>query len=310
MTDAIFPEFAAALGERAEQLIADPAVRRRRRRGLRGPIMVLAATASLGGGAYAAHAVWSPQLGDERRGHATASASSVPDRQLQHLAVLRRAQTEADRGWASRYALKFQGHESRGVRTDAVRLLSRGSEGRSVVLIPIKEWGHPDGPIREALCLWIRDPVDGGGLTCGTTDDLLTRGLTLSMIPPPKMTADQRDAAAARMRRAISEARRAGRSYVTGPVDLGTPQRGQTVGLVPDGVAQVRFAAAGGQPAVTVPVRANVYVAHLFESQISAEQRWLDARGDPVRFPVLRSVPPQIPLPPWVFDLARDRGSR
>jgi hypothetical protein len=105
------------------------------------------------------------------------------------LSVLRRPQTEADRGAASQYALQFVDSPSiEGVRTDSIRLLAQSSQDRGIVLVPVTRYvprtpplpadTPPEvrrtierPPIENALCLYQLD-IDGGGVACRSTADV------------------------------------------------------------------------------------------------------------------------------------------
>lgn len=120
------------------------------------------------GSALAATGIWRRQVGDEHRGKPTISASSVPAAQAAHFGILRREPNAADHGEKVRYALRYlDGRSFRGVRTDAVRLLSAAGSG--YVLVPSTRAAGKD----DALCLFAIDPADGGGLSCWTTAEIL-----------------------------------------------------------------------------------------------------------------------------------------
>ncbi|MEH3053804.1 MAG: hypothetical protein PGN13_07300 [Patulibacter minatonensis] len=261
---AVLPELAEQLGARAEALAKPNTFWRRH---LRGVAVLLLALTGASGVAYASRGLWQPQLGDDHRGHATASASPVPDDQLEALGVLRRPQTATDRGWASRYALRFQDESAKGVRTGAVRLLSEGARGQSVVLIPMEghaTLGDPGSTgERDLLCLWVRGE-GGGGYSCATTSQLLKDGLTMSTMSPKAL--------------AVSEGRSESKTATA-----------YVVGLVPDGVVRVRFGSPGGD-SVEVPVHENAYVADIPAALERTDRAWLGKDGTEVRAPQLGTV--------------------
>jgi hypothetical protein len=250
----VFPEVEAGLYSAAERAAAGY----RRARRLRLLALVAVAVALLAGAALAASGVWSPQLGNPKYGRPTVGKSSPPADQLRALGVLRRPQQAADRGPPARYALRFLGPNSHGVRLAYVRLLARGPGGRGFVLVPIERYdpGPPPTPAfkrafapkSNALCVFAQ-ASDGGGKDCYSTADLL-----------------------------------AGRAS-TGSIGR------ETYGLVPDGVAAVRLEFVTGQT-LTVPVRGNFYVtdsprerrhaAHSPAAAVEAEI-WLDANGRPLK---------------------------
>ncbi len=206
--------------------------------------------------ALAATGVWRPELGDGRTPAPEIAEDAPPPDQLAALGVLRRPQNDADRGVASRYALKFVSSPAvQGVRTDSIRLLS--SADRGIVLVPVRRYKRQPPPIPadappevrklldpppidDALCIFQID-VDGAGTGCYSTADV-----------------------------------REGRVWMA----LGR----RALWLVPDGVASVRSEYEDGQ-SVDAPVRGNAAVfAVPGKQQIMAQRTtFLDAAGKPVR---------------------------
>jgi hypothetical protein len=227
----LLPELSDNLATGAERLAVSPAPARRARRTrlvALGTVAVLAAS----GVAAAATGVWSPQVGDGTD-PASLAVDAPPQAQLDALAVLRRAQTDADRGENSEYTLKFFG-SLRGVRLDYVRLLGTQAGGAGYVLVSAASEGT-DGVVaqmratkarqegrpapaatRNPLCLFARDPAgSGGGVSCFTLQQVLAG-------------------------RAVM-----GRSS-------GSRGPAAAFGLVPDGVAQVRAGDGPGAPVADV----------------------------------------------------------
>lgn len=276
--------------------------RRRRRwgrphgRGL--AVVVLVAGASVGGLAYAAATtLWQPQLGspDGPAGaeRPRATASSPSNEQLRSLGVLRRAQTDLDRNVGSRYALKMSAGTGERIRTNAVRRLGTGTGGGVIVLIPYERklamiWPTPgsgqeptDEFRRDYLCLNYVTPYDGAGVTCSTTNEMLSGRLALGLSNGVCHVEQQRKAWAKAQEREDRWARLEGRPAVRIPCDRG-PTAGRAdhwVGLVPDGVAYVQIGKRVG--ARRVPVRANLWQA---ESPVGnpRDHVWLDAAGQPI----------------------------
>jgi hypothetical protein len=250
-------------------------VRPPRRRRLRAGLLAFGAIA-VTATALAATGAWSPQVGDDRRGHPTISASSVPQDQLAHFGVLRRPATDADHGAQVRYALRYLDARSfAGVRTDAVRLVS--TEGNGYVLIPTEEatlGGHAaaaGAPPDNSLCLFAIDSTDGGGLSCWSTAQILAgRAVLFSMKMAPLSPAER-----AAVQKAAKEAH--GKAFSAPGVRPRTTGEVTLAGLVPDGVATVEAGAAG----VRVPVADNFFVAHVPEGGAPLV-RWLDADGKDV----------------------------
>lgn len=245
----VFPKIESRLAEAAEELAADefnatseqharasggaaaqPLPRRerwRRRPWLSGPLAVVALAAAAGGVAYATD-LWRPPLGEFGRGEVeqVAVGGGASGGFAEILAALRREQTDADRGPASAYALKFP-HKQRGVLTGGVRLLGETSAGSAIVLVPTTNAvgtttppgdsaaGVTDAPAtsprdEDEVCVWIRD-VEGesgggesGGRACADLDELRRGKLFLSIgDPQPEPTAAEQAA----MRRAMQRAR-------------------------------------------------------------------------------------------------------
>jgi hypothetical protein len=136
--------------------------RRRRLPWLTRPIAVALALAAAGGTAFAAVAIWTPLLGNQQYGYNPgASTSAPPQDELNALAVLRRPQTDADRGALTQAALTYINDYTTGVRTAYVRLLATVG-GVAYVLVPVEQRdssGASAGAVTtaavpNALCLY------------------------------------------------------------------------------------------------------------------------------------------------------------
>lgn len=220
----------AVAGER----LAQRAVVRRHRGKL--AVFLSGGVLALGGIAVATEGLWRPQLGDERRGRPTAiPAAPAPAGQRGFLGVLRREQTAADRGAAAEYAARLLGQGFGGVRTATFRVLAGDA-----VLFSARQ--TPAG--RNRLCLFLPDPVDGGGLGCWSKEEILAGNATIGLfMGPPGST------------------------------------EGTVLGLVPDGVAAVRVADSAG----TLPVHDNAYTGPVSETGAQRPITMLDEAGKPVR---------------------------
>lgn len=247
--------------------------RRSTRRSWRRSTVVLVAVSLLifAGVAAAATSLWQPQLGDSKGGgHPSASPAAPPTEQLDKLEVLRREQTDQDRGADSRYALRFFGARSlrnplpepdkaitevrrSGIRTNYVRLLKAGDSDPGTVLVPVVE----SNGIRDALCLFVRD-LDGGGQKCFSTADVLAGAAVLGIGKPAPGT------------KLIPDPDRPGIGHVSTPPDI------VLSGLVPDGVARVRSAE------VTANVHDNYFHLRRRAGTANARIQWLDKDGSPV----------------------------
>lgn len=228
----------------------------RRTAGLLGVGLVL-----VGGTAIAATAPWSPQLGDTRRGHPTVATTPAPADQTAALAVLRRAQTEADRGPRVTAALKMLTPEAAdGLRLDSVRLLAERPDGAMLLVPSERAFKGPrrgDPATRDQLCLLQstdfvrikgkRVPMHGMGMSCGSTRDI-------------------------KLGRMMNGALWAGRIGVSG--------------LVPDGVATVEVPLSGG-PTLRAKVANNAYYLDLAAPKGHYNRnniRWLDSTGKAVEW--------------------------
>lgn len=170
------------------------AARRRARSPRRRWLTVPAAVAGLAvtGAATAALAAtgWNPVVGSDEHGHPSVAASPVPAAQSAVLGVLRRPQTDADRGPEAQAMLRLLSpDETDGVRLDDIRLVYRGASG-SAVLLPVKRLGdpaHPESVTRDALCLHeTRTGADGAGGHCGTEAEVPYGGfrtVTSGLVP-------------------------------------------------------------------------------------------------------------------------------
>jgi hypothetical protein len=149
---------------------------RRRARLFRTGLMTSAAVVSIGGAAAAGTALWGPVLGHEDGNRPTASATPVPTPQAALLGALRRGQTTADRGAASREALATVAKRYVGVRLDGVRLLHADGSGTALVLIPVARLGsraaQPPGTTKDALCVSAQLPREESALSCFSTAEV------------------------------------------------------------------------------------------------------------------------------------------
>ncbi|MGX6446886.1 hypothetical protein ACVU7I_02280, partial [Patulibacter sp. S7RM1-6] len=232
-----------------------------RRRGWRGGLLAVGAIA-VGGTALAATAPWTPQVGDREHDAPGITREPIPADQRRLLGVLRRPQTDADRGPRVRAILRMlAGEATTGLRVDGVRLLRTLPDGGAHVLLPFERVG-PKGRgrpqwrrRRNVLCSFIsqastlpgsrRGAMSMGG-SCGTAADV-------------------------RAGRMMGGAQWAGH--------LGAS------GVVPDGVKTVVISIHDG-PTFRLPVRDNAYY---LDARVPAGRhynpnnvRWYDARGKQV----------------------------
>ncbi|MEO8969349.1 MAG: hypothetical protein ABI427_17660 [Solirubrobacteraceae bacterium] len=241
----VLPTLSGELTLAADRLARRSAARRHQARA--GSALAVGAL-GLAGVAAGATGLWNPQLGDARRGQPTSSASQPPAEQLARFGVLRRASTDADRGAETQYALKLLDPSFHGVRSAYVRLVGTEANGGGYVLIPVQSYtpaGVNAPASTDALCLFARDPVDGGGGSCSTTQQILQgRAVDIMPTPAPGPVGSLRH-------------RADGSSYFQPNGRIRMIVGAVTIGLVPDGVAQVRLTNSYGT--VTADVHDNFY---------------------------------------------------
>jgi hypothetical protein len=267
----VLPELSDDLAAAAERLAVTAPSTTRGRRGRRARFVALctAAIVGVGGVATAATGLWNPQIGDGSDAPSVAR-DAPPQAQLDALGVLRRPQTDADRGENSEYTLKFFG-SLRGVRLAYVRLLGTEAGGAGYVLVPAASEGTDGVPARlralkaqhdagaggvppkdslsatkDPLCLFARDPSgSGGGVNCFSLQQVLDGRATM------------------------------GRSPAHGPLTQ--------FGLVADNVAQVR--AGNGPTAPVVDVRDNFFeiTTPIAEDSEPTALHFLDGDGREIR---------------------------
>jgi hypothetical protein len=190
------------------------------------PVAVGLILAACAGTAFAAVAIWTPLLGDPQYGYNPGAATTAPPAdQLAALAVLRRPQTDADRGALSAAALTYINNYTQGVRTAYVRLLDTvGSE--AFVLVPVEE----------------RDATAPAG-TSPTASPSLANALCIYV---SGASAAHEDVACWSLADVL-----AGRA--AGQFD------GQFFGLAPDGVSTATLTSVG-EPPLPTPVANNFFV--------------------------------------------------
>jgi len=224
----------------------------------RGPAVVLAALLIGVPAATATVAGWNPFDDPERNPRLPAPATSqqaVDPELAATLGVLRREQTDADRGVATKKAARAFSATAgyRGAQLDGVRLLDAE---RGIVLIPFERGPVPLGPdgkpvpgfdpasYTNVACLFKQTGDGFAGVGCHSADKI-----------------------------------RGGRAISAGS--------GRVTGLVPDGVARVRL---GGGQKVEADVQNNLWVAEGAGSPRTIE--WLADDGSVVQRFDLTAPPP------------------
>jgi len=232
----------------------------------RGPAVVLAglligvpaAAATVGG--------WNPFDDPERSPRVPAPATSARpvDAELaDELGVLRRPQTDADRGVDTRQAARAFSASAgyRGAQLDGVRVLD---EARGIVLIPFER-----GPV----------PVDAQGRPLPEFDPATYTNVACLFEPSGDGFAGIGCHSAAKIRAGFA-------------VSSGS---GRITGLVPDGVAKVRLSR--GNRTAEAAVADNLWIVEGAPFDAPAEVQWLGAGGSTVKrvdltAPPARRVPP------------------
>lgn len=265
------------------------------------------------GGAYAARGLWQPVLGTPETGRPTATSDAPPRRQLELLGVLRRPQTDADRGADTLAALKTFRPREGSIRLEWIRRVATLPNGSVAVLIPVDQKRPHDTAYAKRddaqLCLAIV-PTRGElqPPTCGPTSQVLVgEGLTVQAAEP--LTAQQERSRAAAIRKAQREGRL---PVVTDPKARGIPVSRAVsaeiydatygskprpdsfqVSVVPDVVKAVSFFREPGKPVVRVT--GNVVVRRVAPDGWS-ETTWLDADGRALNADGVRVAPsPLVP---------------
>lgn len=236
-----------------------------RRRGARSGGSALLGVA-VAGSAIAATSVWSPQVGDEQRGTPSLASGPLPPEQLASLAVLRRAQSAADRGPEARAALKLLvAHEEGGIHLDGVRLLSRHAGGALVLIPQARSGSHDPGYAssieRDVLVLNYSQRLPTASATVRRLADGSRRRVTY---PGGNVTASTSGTADQLRRNDIVSVTRVG-------------TRWRVYGLVPDHVAAVRRD--GAPEAAQVRVHDNSFELLLGSAMPTTHLQWLDRQG-------------------------------
>lgn len=244
----LLPGFADRLEARAEQVAArhraidsgdatstPSSASRRRWRLIGGGTLVAVVAVS---GAYAT-GLWRPQLGSNPADPPAASARPVAPELLHQLAVLRRPQTEADRGAAATAALRFPATRRTGIQTGAVRTVGLAGGG-TAVLVPMIDQASG----AQELCLAVLAADQTDARACATTAEVADGRLLVATSGPFAASAE-----------AERTARRRDAQRAQGDTDGGVrqpPSTGGTarvVGVAPDGVRAAWVGEAG--PATT-----------------------------------------------------------
>ena len=160
-------------------VVAAPAVARRRRWMTPRTAAVLLVALAVSVPALAATTPWRPILGrpELRDTPAGTSNSPVPNDASALLAVLRRPQTDADRGPIAQKLLRNVGQQFRGVRLRSVRLVTL-SPGHHALVLSTEGVGQVPGVTKgtsNPVCL----VFTAGGL-CGGARSLRTSGILMT----------------------------------------------------------------------------------------------------------------------------------
>lgn len=311
MSEELVPGLGASLARRAQERAEARSGRRRHR--FKVGFATLGAVALLSSGAYAARGLWQPELGqpnDTVAERPVADDAPPAELALRHLAPLRREQNDADRGTASQAALQISAARMK-VLTNSVRRLGEVPGVGTVVLVPMKRARSGE----HVLCV----AVDGGkGLesrsrVCSNVERFLDGGVVFGIgVPLPaeleeKLAASRREQAELRrdQRKEQPQQHQDGNGhytvFTTPPVlvdQLVAEAKLDVIGIVPDGVAQVRLTKDGQ----TFPVNENLFHGRVREADSGTlAPTFLDANGTPL--PPL--VAPKPVEPPTAADFGR-----
>lgn len=126
--------------------------------------------------ALAATTPWQPLFGDPtyESPQPRVTGSAPPADQLALLGVLRREQTEDDRGPVTRQALRFFGTSTQDVYTRYIRHLPAGAGPLPAILVPARSWSVAGLFEKDdVLCVFVGEAGgDGGAKGCYTTAEI------------------------------------------------------------------------------------------------------------------------------------------
>lgn len=149
-------------------------------RRLRSPFAALALTVAVAAPAAAIVAGWDPQIGGGSGSHPTSSSNPPPPAQLQAFGVLRRAQTEEDRGSAAASALRLFPLNLSGVRLAYSRVVHVGGGAPPLEIAPVDSYSTNNTHGTDGLCVFAADlagphgTTAGGGFSCFSQDQATT----------------------------------------------------------------------------------------------------------------------------------------
>jgi len=222
------------------------------------------------GSAVAATTGWHPVLGSNERDRPSEANTSVPAAQIAALGVLRREQTDADRGPQVQSVLRLlMRQEINGIHTDAIRTLRR-HRNLVTMLVPVErvgrhDQGHPSSLQRHVLCVFYG--IQNALPTTTVNDHGKTRTV-------PNLTGPT----AAQVCGDLDKLKTTGIGAAT-RTDNGT---WLTSALVPDGVARVDVRLRHRRK-VTAAVHDNYYEVNTGDEIAPAwGVRWLDSQGNTI----------------------------
>jgi hypothetical protein len=169
--DALRYELVAA-SERLAQPSATTTRRPRRKRSRRAVVVALAGL-TISATAIAATTPWQPLFGDPGSPQPKVTGSAPPADQFAILGVLRRPQTEDDRGSVTQQALRYFGTSTQGVYTNYIRRLRSDEGDLPAILLPARSWNASRFRKDDVVCLFVGEGrASGGAKFCSTSAEI------------------------------------------------------------------------------------------------------------------------------------------
>lgn len=148
-------------------------------------LAITLAVLSVSATALATTAPWQPLFGSSGSPQPNVTGAAPPAQLMNMLSVLRRAQTDKDRGPTTRAALQYFGASTQAIYTDYIRFLPSDTAGLQAILVPAQAWNVGRFVKPDVVCLFIvePDPGAGGGKLCSTSTEIES-GLAAGSLGP------------------------------------------------------------------------------------------------------------------------------